>query len=123
MIDGPFVNSPAMLDYLEAAWDRIHGAAVPAHLEQACVDCFAHPFFEVVARRILKADAVGLYHGVPTHARPPSQPPFAASWEQQWSGCHIDVQATMEDFEAVRAQTTHDRSAARNSICVCIGHD
>eukprot|EP01045_Picozoa_sp_COSAG04_P042290 COSAG04_NODE_13287_length_612_cov_1.549708_1_plen_49_part_10 len=24
VIDGPFVDSPAMLDYLEASWDRLH---------------------------------------------------------------------------------------------------
>ena len=105
VIDGPFVDSPAMLDYLEAGWDRLYDGEVkrtdqPAYAEQAYVDCIGHPFFEAVAKKVLRADEVGLFWGNQPHARPPWPGPFKSAPEQWMSGCHIDIQATMEDFDA-----------------------
>ena len=105
IIDGPFVDCPSMLDWLEAGWDALHDSTGakrnerPAYLEPAYVHCIAHPFFEAVAKRVLKAEEVGLYWSAQPHARPPSKPPFG-SVEQQWKGGHIDIQATLEDFDA-----------------------
>ena len=126
VIDGPFVDSPAMLDYLEAGWDRLYDGEVkrtdqPAYAEQAYVDCIGHPFLEAVAKKVLRADEVGLWWGVGQgHARPPWPGPFDSPSEQWASGLHIgehrnglqacrrltqtfaaaDIQATMEDFDA-----------------------
>ena len=61
--------------------------------------CVAHPFFEAVAKRVLRSDDVGLYWSAQPHARPPSKPPFGTV-KQQWKGGHIDIQATSEDFDA-----------------------
>ena len=109
VIDGPFVDSPAMLDYLEASWDRLHAhpdgevkrTDQPAYEEQAYVDCIGHPFLEAVAKKVLRADEVGLWWGVGQgHARPPWPGPFDSPSKQWASGLHVDIQATMEDFNA-----------------------
>ena len=91
-------------------WDRLHDGAFkrtsqPAYEEEEYVRCISHPFFEALAKRVLRADEVGLFWSCQPHSRPPAQPPFRA-WEEQWEhGCHIDIQATLEDFEASPRRT------------------
>ena len=68
IIDGPFVNDPAALAVLEAGFDRLHEAAqrskaIPAYDEPAYVSCVSNPFFEAVAKRVLRAEEVGLFWG------------------------------------------------------------
>jgi hypothetical protein len=106
IIDGPFVHDPARLSALEAGWDRLMDdksgppRGRPAFGEQTYIDCVSHPFFEAIAKRVLRAEEVGLFWGAGApHARPPSDPPYRP-WQEQWRGGHIDIQATMDDFEA-----------------------
>ena len=105
IIDGPFVNDPQALAALEAGFDRLHAAAqrrvpLPAYDEEAFLNSVSNPFFEAVAKRVLRAEEVGLFWGAGAqHARPPSEPPYRP-WQEQWGGGHIDIQATMEDFDA-----------------------
>ena len=119
IIDGPFINQPDYLDYLEAGWDALHEpagvktvdgesvglrrTAQEAYDEQAYVDCISNPWFEGVAKRVLRAEEVGLFWGLvgsSLHARPPHQGEFLSAEEQWARGLHIDIQATLEDFEA-----------------------
>ena len=85
IIDGPFVNDLPALAALEAGFERLNAAAqrtggalrsIPAWDEQAYVDCVSHPFFEAVAKRVLRAEEVGLFWGAGAqHARPPAADP------------------------------------------------
>ena len=99
-IDSPF--TPEQLDRAEAAWDRLRAdGAGPPYEDPDFVDLIQHPYFEKVAKKLLRADAVHLWWGpLAPHERSPDGKPHgdnADRWEQ---GCHVDVQATWEDFEA-----------------------
>ena len=139
IIDGPFVRDPQALAALEAGFDRLHEAAqaqraggalrssIPAYDEQAYVDCVSHPFFEAVAKRVLRAKEVGLFWGAGAqHARPPTQPPYPP-WQEQWTGGHLDIQATLDDFVAtprrMRCELWHwvnDVPEHRGAMRVCV---
>lgn len=136
IIDGPFIDSPAALDRCEAGWDRLHDAAGvrptgrAAWEEPAFVECIGHPFFEAVAKRVLRAEEVGLFWGFGSslHSRPPSPPPYATQADQWARGCHTDIQATLADFEAVprraRCELWHwvnDVPAHRGAMRVLLG--
>lgn len=133
IIDGPFVNDPAALAVLEAGFDRLHEAAqsskaIPAYDEPAYVSCVSNPFFEAVAKRVLRAEEVGLFWGAGSqHARLPSEPPYSP-WREQWGGGHVDIQATLDDFEAtprrMRCELWHwinDVPAHRGAMRVLLG--
>ncbi|MAE64935.1 MAG: hypothetical protein CMJ18_11755 [Phycisphaeraceae bacterium] len=97
-IDGPFTD--AELDRAEAAWDRLRASRTPPWAEPDYVDVIQHPFFEEVARRLLRADAAHLWWGLAPHERGPAEPPYLEPREQWSQGCHVDIQATLEDFES-----------------------
>ena len=97
-IDGPL--RPEELDRAEAAWDRIKGGDTPPYEDPDYVDVVQHPFFEEVAKRVLRATSVHLWWGLSPHERPVWTKPFDSPSEQWANGSHLDIQATWEDFTA-----------------------
>jgi hypothetical protein len=97
-IDSPFTEQE--LDRAEAAWDRLQQSGDAPYNDPDYVDVIQHPFFEEVARKVLRAEAVHLWWGLAPHARPPSDAPYGSVRDQWGAGCHTDIQATMEDFTA-----------------------
>lgn len=88
------------LDRAEAAWDRIKASGDPAWSDPDYVNTIQHPCFEEIAKQFLRATAVHLWWGLSPHERPVWTKPFD-SHEDQWkNGCHTDIQATWEDFQA-----------------------
>jgi hypothetical protein len=97
-IDSPF--TPEELDRAEAAWDRLKESGGDPCEDPVYVDMIQHPWFEEVARKLLRADAVQLWWGLAPHNRAPAEPPYG-DYRDQWAGgLHIDVQATWDDFVA-----------------------
>ncbi|MAE65461.1 MAG: hypothetical protein CMJ18_14415 [Phycisphaeraceae bacterium] len=104
IIDSPFTD--AELDRAEAAWDRLHDPpGRPPHNEPDFLDLFQHPFFEEVAKRMLRASTVYMWHGLIAQERMPSDPPHPEPGAEWKRGCHIDVQATWEGFTATPRRT------------------
>ena len=97
-IDSPFTS--AELDRAEAAWDRLTASGRPPYDDPDYLDVFQHPYFEEVARKLLRADAAHLWWGVSPHGRQPAKAPFGSIRDQWASGCHTDIQATWDDFQA-----------------------
>ncbi len=99
MIDSPFTVEE--LDRAEAAWDRLQASGDPAYEDPDYVDVVQHPFFEEVAKKVLRSDSVHLWWGVQPHNRPPREGQFNSPSDQWKNGCHTDIQATWEDFRAI----------------------
>lgn len=63
----------------------------------------AHPFFEDVAKQVLRTDEVEYIECFPLD-RPPTPRPASGAWpdsREVWAkNCHVDVQLTRSDFEA-----------------------
>jgi hypothetical protein len=97
-IDSPFTTE--QLDRAEAAWDRLKQNGRAPYEEPDYVEIVQHPYFEEVAKKLLRADAVHLWWGLAPHERAPAKPPYVNSRDQWAQGCHVDIQATLEDFEA-----------------------
>ena len=97
VIDSPF--SDADMDRAEAAWARVREDGVKHYDDPDCVDFLQHPYFEQVARKFLRAEAVNLWWTVVMHPRLPAPPPYDDGREQWAKGAHVDIQATLEDFE------------------------
>ena len=97
-IDSPFTTEE--LDRAEAAWDRLKASGRPPYEDPDYVDVVQHPYLEEVARKVLRAESVHLWWGLSPHERVPSSAPFASVREQWGNGCHVDIQATWEDFQA-----------------------
>ena len=97
-IDSPFTKRE--LDRAEAAWDRVKRGGGKIYEEPEYLEVLQHPYFEEVAKKLLRADAVHLWWTVAAHARPPATPPFERYRDQWVRGCHADIQATLEDFDA-----------------------
>ena len=97
-IDSPFTTE--QLDRAEAAWDRLKQNGGEPYEEPGYVDVIQHPYFEEVAKKLLRANAVHLWWGLSPHERAPTNPPYTNSRDQWARGCHVDIQATLEDFEA-----------------------
>lgn len=95
-IDTPF--SEAELDRAEAAWDRLKESGEAPYDDPDYVDVVQHPFFEEVAQKVLRAEAVHLWWGLAPHERAPAAAPYADPAAQWAGGCHTDIQATWEDF-------------------------
>ena len=116
-VDGPL--SAAELTEAEAAWDRLTAVAgggsvltndgeelAPPYAEAAYVDIMAHPWFEAVAQQLLRAERVHLFWGLSPHSRPPSPATAGKPEAEMWSErCHIDIQATLSDWEATPRRT------------------
>ena len=97
-IDSPFTTE--QLDRAEAAWDRLRHQGGEPYEDPDYIEVIQHPYFEEVAKKLLRADAVHLWWGLAPHERVPASAPYADP-RQQWArGCHVDIQATLEDFEA-----------------------
>ena len=97
-IDCPFTTE--QLDRAEAAGDRLKQNGSEPYRDPDYIEVIQHPYFEEVAKKLLRATTVHLWWGLATHDRPPAKPPYASSRDQWDNGCHIDIQATLEDFEA-----------------------
>lgn len=97
-IDTPFTEEE--LDLAEEAWDRIKASGDPAYTDPGYVDMMQHPHFEAIAKQVLKANAVHLWWGLTPHERPAWTKPFDSPQDQWKNGCHVDIQATWEDFQA-----------------------
>jgi ectoine hydroxylase-related dioxygenase (phytanoyl-CoA dioxygenase family) len=63
-------------------------------LDPELVDIIQHPFFEEVAKRVLRADAVHFFQTAIVTAYPQPNTPF--SFDQ-----HVDIQYPLSDFQAV----------------------
>ena len=99
-IDTPFTAE--QLDRAEAAWDRLRSDnSIRPYEEPDYVDVIQHPYFEEVAKKVLRADAVHLWWGLAPHERAPNPSPHRTPHDQWAGGCHVDIQATIEDFEAI----------------------
>ena len=97
-IDSPFTTE--QLDRAEAAWDRLRDNGGAPYEEPDYIEVIQHPYFEEVAKKLLCADAVHLWWGLAPHERAPASAPYDDP-RQQWArGCHVDIQATLEDFAA-----------------------
>ena len=96
--DSPF--SSEELDRAEAAWDRLKESGDPPYEDPDYVDVVQHPYFEEVAKKVLRAESVHLWWGLSPHERPPWKGPFSSSRDQWAGGSHVDIQATWEDFQA-----------------------
>ena len=97
-IDSPFTTE--QLDRAEAAWDRLRDNGGAPYEDPDYIEVVQHPYFEEVAKKLLRADAVHLWWGLAPHERAPASAPYDDP-RQQWArGCHVDIQATLEDFEA-----------------------
>jgi hypothetical protein len=97
-IDSPFTE--AQLDAAEAAWGRLTAEGRPPYEDPRYLELIQHPYLEEVAGKLLRADAVHLWWGLAPHGRAPAAPPFADRRDQWATECHVDIQATLEDFEA-----------------------
>ena len=97
-IDSPFTTEE--LDRAEAAWDRLKESGGAPCDDADFVDFVQHPYLEEVAEKLLRADAVHLWWNVSTHERAPANPPYDSSRDQWARKCHVDIQATLKDFEA-----------------------
>jgi len=97
-IDSPFTTE--QLDRAEAAWDRLKKNGDEPYEDPDYIEVIQHPYFEEVAKKLLRAQAVHLWWGLAPHERASAKPPYANSRDQWASGCHVDIQATLEDFEA-----------------------
>jgi hypothetical protein len=69
MIDSPFAVEE--LDRAEAAWDRIKASGDPPYADPDYVDIVQHPFFEEVAKKVLRANSVHLWWNIQPQMRPP----------------------------------------------------
>jgi hypothetical protein len=97
-IDTPFTTQ--QLDRAEAAWDRLQKSGGAPYEDPDYVDIVQHPYFEQVAKAVLRAHAVHLWWGLAPHDRAPAKPPYDDASTQWSKGCHVDIQATLQDFEA-----------------------
>lgn len=97
-IDSPFTE--AELDRAEAAWDRLQDKDARPYEDPDYLEVIQHPYFEEVAKKLLRAADVHLWWGLAPHGRHPAQPPYAPAADQWANGCHVDIQATWEDFVA-----------------------
>ncbi len=97
-IDSPFTTE--QLDRAEAAWDRLRDNGGAPYEDPDYIEVIQHPYFEEVAKKLLRADAVHLWWGLAPHERAPASAPYDDPREQWARGCHVDIQATLEDFEA-----------------------
>ena len=109
--------TPEWLDDAEAAWDRLsaaelagtHSVAARKDKERLASDdgylaLISHPFFEEVAKQVLRSDRVHIIEDGP-HVRPPRQPGDAPAAEfdadRHWErGCHLDWQVSESNFTA-----------------------
>ena len=97
-IDSPLLDEE--LDRAETAWDRLKASGNRPYDDPDYVDIVQHPYFEEVAKKVLRAESVRLWWGLSPHERPPWNKPFDSPREQWANGCHVDIQATWEDFQA-----------------------
>lgn len=97
-IDTPFTE--AELDRAEAAWDRIKQSGNPPYEDPDYIEVMQHPYFEELAKDVLRAQGVHLWWGLAPHERGPASKPTDDPRQQWATGCHTDIQATWEDFTA-----------------------
>ena len=81
------------LDEAEAAWDRVKAGETDKCHDHGYLDTLTHPFFEDVAKQVLRAPAVQLLETNP-HERAPG------TGATKWGGGHLDVQITRSGWDA-----------------------
>ena len=105
--------TPKELDEAEATWDRLTSAGVvglsnssdtnkqaalardPGFIKLMC-----HPYFESIAKQVLRSDAVRVIELGP-HERKPTPEADAPDPKKMWAdGAHIDFQITTADWNA-----------------------
>ena len=73
-IDSPFTTE--QLDRAEAAWDRLRDNGGAPYKDPDYIEVVQHPYFEEVAKKVLRADAVHLWWGLAPHERAPASAPY-----------------------------------------------
>ena len=68
-----------------------------------------YPWFEKVAQHVLRATDVHLWWGLSPHSRPPTDGPPPPEEEQWGRGAHVDMQATLADWQATPRRTRSRR--------------
>ena len=98
------INSPVtteQLDSAEAAWDRLKARGCDTPYEDpGYVEITQHPYFEQVAKKLLRTDVVYLWWGMEPHERAPTKLPYPPSRTQWTRECHVDIQTALDNFEA-----------------------
>ena len=102
-IDSPFTTE--QLDRAEAAWDRLKQNGSEPYGDPDYIEVIQHPYFEEVAKKLLRANTVHLWWGLAPHERPPAKRPYASGRDQWANGCHIDIQA---NTRRLRSHTSSD---------------
>ena len=76
--------------------------SAPLYSDPDFVRTISHPFFEAVAKQILRASEVDYIEAFPLSRNPTMpHPPEWPTWREAWAkGCHCDVQLTREDWDA-----------------------
>ena len=70
-IDSPFTIE--QLDRAEAAWDRLKQNGSEPYRDPDYIEVIQHPYFEEVAKKLLRANTVHLWWGLAPHERPHQQ--------------------------------------------------
>ena len=98
LIDTPL--SEHELDAAERGWGRVQRGDTEIWNDIDYLATLANPFFESVAKQILRADAATIIE-THIHERPPTAPgePVGGG-DRTWNGCHLDVQLTRSDWDA-----------------------
>lgn len=98
LIDTPL--SELELEAAERGWDRVQRGESKFWSDPDYLATLAHPFFESVAKQVLRADAAAI---IETHIHdraptPPGKP--GGGGAPKWNGGHLDVQLTRSDWDA-----------------------
>ena len=98
LIDTPL--SELELDAAEDGWGRVQRGETEIWSDPDYLATLAHPFFESVAKQVLRADAAAIIE-THIHERPPTAPgePVGGG-DRSWKGGHLDVQLTRSDWDA-----------------------
>ena len=112
MVDGPWMDGSAegeaFLQRCEATFDRLTAPEaerkVDKEEDEGFIEMISHPFFESVAKQMLRSEHVHIVEDGPHH-RPAAEAPAVdddgfdahAAWK---GGAHIDLQVTTSDFNA-----------------------
>lgn len=107
VIDSPFTTD--QLDRWEKMWDRsVEQPTEVGIVDPDFLDFLQQPYFEAVAKQCLRADAVHLCGGPGCQNRDPEPPPYRDDQAQWVWGAHVDLQATLENFDATPRQIRLD---------------
>lgn len=102
LMDTPL--TPAEMDGAEAAWHRINSKETTTSTDTDFLNMLTHPFFEAVAKQVLRAGGVQVLETYPHDRLPSTDLDAAESREARdyrtWNGGHVDVQITRSSWDA-----------------------